>query len=78
MATLIHEMIAADFKPDLLTDQTSAHDPLNGYIPEGMTLEAAAELRKSNPKDYIARAVKKHGPSRARHAAHAGAGSDHV
>jgi urocanate hydratase len=38
--------------PDLVTDQTSAHDPLNGYVPGGMTLSEAGELRKSNPKKY--------------------------
>jgi urocanate hydratase len=39
--------------PDLVTDQTSAHDPLNGYVPQGMTLEKAMDLRKSNPEKYI-------------------------
>ncbi len=43
--------------PDLLTDQTSAHDPLNGYVPNGMTLEAAIELRRSNPADYQKRSL---------------------
>ncbi len=38
--------------PDLVTDQTSAHDPLNGYVPHGMPVEAALELRKSNPEKY--------------------------
>lgn len=38
--------------PDLVTDQTSAHDPLNGYVPDGMTLEAAVALRKSDPAKY--------------------------
>ena len=38
--------------PDLVTDQTSAHDPLNGYVPAGMTLAEANELRKSNPEKY--------------------------
>ena len=42
--------------PDLVTDQTSAHDPLNGYVPEGLSLSAAAELRRSDPKGYVARA----------------------
>ncbi len=44
------------FVPDVLTDQTSAHDPLNGYIPAGLTLDEAAELRARDPKQYIARA----------------------
>lgn len=38
--------------PDLVTDQTSAHDPLNGYVPDGMTLEAAVALRSSDPAKY--------------------------
>lgn len=38
--------------PDMLTDQTSAHDPINGYVPNGMTLEAALELRKKDPARY--------------------------
>lgn len=41
--------------PDVITDQTSAHDPLNGYIPAGMTLEEASSLRRSDPKEYIRR-----------------------
>lgn len=39
--------------PDLVTDQTSAHDPLNGYVPAGMTLAEALDLRKSDPKKYV-------------------------
>src|SRR4030081_379887 len=38
--------------PDLLTDQTSAHDPIGGYVPNGMTLDAALELRKKSPEEY--------------------------
>ncbi len=63
MAEVIHELIKRGFKPDLLTDQTSAHDPLNGYIPEHMTLEQAADLRKNNPTEYVKRSkasMKKH------------------
>jgi len=41
--------------PDLLTDQTSAHDPLNGYIPAGLSVPEAAELRIKNPEDYLRR-----------------------
>lgn len=52
MATVIHEMIAKGFQPDILTDQTSAHDPLNGYVPEGYSLEKAAALRKSDAAAY--------------------------
>ena len=39
--------------PDLLTDQTSAHDMLNGYVPDGMPLESAKALRESDPKEYL-------------------------
>ncbi len=53
MATVIHELYKKNFKPDILTDQTSAHDPLNGYIPEGYSLEKAAVLRKENPSQYV-------------------------
>jgi urocanate hydratase len=42
---------------DVVTDQTSAHDPLNGYVPNGMTLEAALELRSSDPDAYIAKSM---------------------
>lgn len=57
MATVIHELIARGFTPDVLTDQTSAHDPLNGYIPEGLDLAQASELRLRDPKTYVDRAV---------------------
>ncbi|MEH7345015.1 urocanate hydratase [Bacillus sp. JJ1532] len=50
---ILPEMIAKGFIPDVLTDQTSAHDPLNGYVPSGMSLEAAAELRQANPEEYV-------------------------
>jgi urocanate hydratase len=46
----------AGLVPDILTDQTSAHDMLNGYVPDGMPLEAALELRKRDPGAYLARA----------------------
>ncbi|MBI3483602.1 MAG: urocanate hydratase, partial [Acidobacteria bacterium] len=51
-ADLIPEMATRGVVPDLLTDQTSAHDPLNGYVPNGMTLEQALELRRKNPGEY--------------------------
>ena len=57
MASLIHELLAKGFVPDLVTDQTSAHDPLNGYVPEGLSLEAAADLRASDPKEYERRST---------------------
>ncbi len=43
-----------EFVPDILTDQTSAHDPLNGYIPKGYDVNRAKDLRKSDPKKYLA------------------------
>jgi len=52
---LLRELIRRKLVPDLLTDQTSAHDPLNGYLPTGMSLEEGAVLRKSDPTAYIAR-----------------------
>lgn len=50
------ELVRRGVVPDAVTDQTSAHDPLGGYVPAGLTLEQAAELRRSNPKEYIRRA----------------------
>src|SRR5436190_4034809 len=41
---------------DLVTDQTAAHDPLNGYVPQGLSVEEAAELRSSDPDEYLRRA----------------------
>lgn len=52
-ADVLPEMIARGFIPDVLTDQTSAHDPLNGYIPSKMSLEEAAKLRTENPAEYV-------------------------
>jgi urocanate hydratase len=54
---LLPRMLELGVQPDAVTDQTSAHDPLNGYIPEGMSLQQAAELRKSDPKEYLKRSV---------------------
>ena len=54
-AEVLPAMIARGFIPDVLTDQTSAHDPLNGYIPVGMSLVEASTLRASNPEDYVKR-----------------------
>ncbi len=56
-ADLIPEMAQRGVVPDLLTDQTSAHDPLNGYVPNGMTLEQALELRRKNPGEYQKRSL---------------------
>jgi len=54
-ADVIPELARRGIVPDLLTDQTSAHDPLNGYVPSGLSLEDAAELRHKNPEDYLKR-----------------------
>jgi len=54
-ADVIPELARRGVVPDLLTDQTSAHDPLNGYIPSGLSLEEAAELRRKNPEEYLKR-----------------------
>jgi urocanate hydratase len=48
-----HEILKRNIIPDIVTDQTSAHDVLNGYVPMGMSFEEAIELRKSNPDKYI-------------------------
>ncbi|WP_037986029.1 urocanate hydratase [Thalassobacillus devorans] len=52
-AEILPEMIAKGFTPDVLTDQTSAHDPLNGYVPVEMDLQEAARLRKEKPEEYV-------------------------
>jgi urocanate hydratase len=54
---IIPELAERGVVPDILTDQTSAHDPLNGYVPSGMTLDAALELRKSDPKAYLEKSL---------------------
>ena len=56
-AEVLPEMARRGIVPDLLTDQTSAHDPLNGYIPAGYTVAAAAELRARDPRVYVERAM---------------------
>ena len=56
-AEVLPELVARGVQPDVVTDQTSAHDPLYGYIPAGMTLEEAAELRARDPQAYVQRSV---------------------
>ena len=56
-ADVLPALVARNFTPDVLTDQTSAHDGLNGYVPNGMTLDAALWLRKRNASDYVARSM---------------------
>jgi urocanate hydratase len=54
-AEILPELLVRGVTPDIVTDQTSAHDPLNGYLPAGMSLEQAAQLRQSDPQEYIRR-----------------------
>jgi urocanate hydratase len=56
-ADVIPELADRGVLPDILTDQTSAHDPLNGYVPNGMPLAAALELRQRDPKAYEERSL---------------------
>jgi len=56
-ADVIPELARRGVVPDLLTDQTSAHDPVGSYIPRGLTLEQAAELRRRDPEEYRKRAL---------------------
>ncbi|MBN1115777.1 MAG: urocanate hydratase [Bacteroidales bacterium] len=60
---VLEKLLQDNIVPDILTDQTSAHDPLNGYVPNGITLEEALKLRKKKPEEYKKRALK----SMARH-----------
>ena len=50
------ELVKRGVIPDIVTDQTSAHDPLNGYYPAGLSVKEADELRKANPEEYVRRA----------------------
>lgn len=53
-AEIIPQIALGKFLPDIVTDQTSAHDTLHGYVPSGIKYEKALDLRKKNPKKYIA------------------------
>jgi urocanate hydratase len=57
-ADVIPELARRGFVPDVLTDQTSAHDPLNGYVPNGMALEQARALRVADPGEYQRRSIR--------------------
>ncbi len=57
-ADVIPELARRGLVPDVLTDQTSAHDALNGYVPNGMTLDEAAALRRDRPEEYMLRSMK--------------------
>ncbi len=57
-ADVLPELVARGITPDVVTDQTSAHDMLNGYVPALMSLDEATALRKADPAAYIARATR--------------------
>ena len=56
-ADVLPELVRRGVTPDVLTDQTSAHDMLNGYVPHGLSLDAATTLRVSDPADYVKRST---------------------
>jgi len=56
-ADVLPELVRRGVVPDVLTDQTSAHDALNGYVPNGLSLAEAGALRRSSPDDYVARSM---------------------
>ncbi|MGH9753783.1 MAG: urocanate hydratase [Blastocatellia bacterium] len=56
-ADILPELVRRGAVPDVLTDQTSAHDALNGYVPNGMDLDDALRLRRENPDEYVRRAM---------------------
>src|SRR2546423_1362291 len=56
-ADVLPEMVKRNFVPDLLTDQTSAHDALNGYVPNQISLADAIALRAKNPEEYVKRSM---------------------
>ena len=57
-ADVLPQMVERGVVPDVLTDQTSAHDALNGYVPNGMTLAAALDLRANKPDEYIEQSMR--------------------
>jgi len=54
---VLPELVRRGIVPDVVTDQTSAHDPLNGYVPGGTTLEEALKLRRKDPDEYVRRSM---------------------
>jgi urocanate hydratase len=56
-AEVLPELVRRGVTPDVVTDQTSAHDALNGYVPAGLSLEAAAGLRERDPREYVRRSM---------------------
>jgi urocanate hydratase len=57
-ADVLPDLVRRGITPDVVTDQTSAHDALQGYVPNGMTLEAALELRRLQPSEYVAQSMR--------------------
>ena len=57
-ADVLPELVRRGFVPDVLTDQTSAHDPLNGYVPNHLSLAEAIHLRQTDPDDYLRRSFR--------------------
>jgi urocanate hydratase len=57
-ADVLPELVRRGVTPDVVTDQTSAHDMLNGYVPAGMPLEQALELRSEDPEEYVRRSTR--------------------
>src|SRR5581483_7558803 len=56
-ADVLPALVARGVTPDVLTDQTSAHDALNGYVPNGLSLDDATRLRERNPSEYVERSM---------------------
>ena len=56
-AEVLPELLRRNIIPDVLTDQTSAHDELNGYVPAGISLAAAVDLRQKDPREYVRRSM---------------------
>ena len=74
-ADVLPALVARGVAPDVLTDQTSAHDTLNGYVPNGLTLDEAARLREGHPEEYVERALSAIGAHVARDAGAAARGA---
>ena len=56
-AEVLPELVRRGVVPDIVTDQTSAHDPLHGYVPAGLSMDAAAEMRTADPDEYVRRSM---------------------
>ena len=77
-ADVLPALVARGFTPDVVTDQTSAHDPLVGYVPDGLSLADAARLRDADPDEYQRAVDRSDGPARRGDARAAEARRDHV